>query len=163
MAPFPSPHRLSLLGGVLAGAVLLLLPGCGRDGGATGGSAATIQTKAAAGGEARTTAGCPDQIDAFVDSLDTLRRQLAVGLSYEQYATRVKALRASYDQLPIDRLTIACLATTGTPAERAFDKYIDATNAWAQCLADASCATAAIEPVLQRKWRVASGFLSETP
>jgi hypothetical protein len=154
-------RRLSLLGCVLAGAGALLLPGCG------GGDAATAESTAASrpGQQAKdsTVAGrpCPAQVGAFVRSLDRLRRQLAIGLSYEQYAAKVKGLRGSYDELPVDRLAIACLTTTGTPAERAFDKYVDATNAWGECLADATCTTATIEPVLQRKWRLASGFLAE--
>jgi hypothetical protein len=90
-----------------------------------------------------------------------LRRQLAVGLSYEQYAARMKGLRASYGEIPVERLAIGCLASIGTPSERALDKYIDAANAWGECLADASCTTDSIEPVLQRKWRIASHFLSE--
>jgi hypothetical protein len=53
------------------------------------------------------------------------------------------------------------VAATGTPAEAALNRYIEATNAWGDCLADASCTTTTIEPVLQRKWRVASGFLKE--
>ena len=140
---------------------MLLLAGCGEDGGATAGSAAAAPAKPAAGGKERAAVGCPSQLGAFVDSLHTLRRQLAIGLSYEQYAAQMKELRRSYNQLPIDRLTIACLAAIGTPAEAAFNKYIDAANAWGECLADASCTAVAIEPVLQRKWRVASGSLFE--
>ena len=63
--------------------------------------------------------------------------------------------------LRIDRLAIDCLSATGTPAEAALNKYIDGANAWGECLADASCGTATIEPVLQRKWRLASRSLSE--
>lgn len=135
---------------------------------ACGGGAATAESTGAAKPERRPKAHlaaagqpCPAKVNTFVDSLDRLRRQLAVGLSYEQYAAKVKDLRASYAQIPIGRLAIDCLATTGTPSEEAFDKYIDAANAWGECLADASCATATIEPVLQRKWRLASHFLSE--
>jgi len=100
-------------------------------------------------------------VNAFVKSLDAMRRQLAVGLSYEQYAAKVKALQGEYAKLPIDRLSLECVTATGTPAEATLNKYIDATNAWGDCLADTSCSTATIEPVLQRKWRVASGFLGE--
>src|ERR1700710_2509926 len=102
------------------------------------------------------------QLGAFVDALGGLRRQLAVGLSYDQYTARVKALRADYEGVPIERLDLACLAASGTPGERAFNKYIDAANAWGDCLADSSCDTATIEPVLQRKWQVASHLLGET-
>lgn len=52
------------------------------------------------------------------------------------------------------------MTATGTPAEDALNRYIDAANAWGECLADASCATATIEPVLQRRWRLASRSLS---
>ena len=159
----PSPcRRLSLLGCVLAGIGALLLPGCGGgDAAATAESAAAGQSRQRAQGAVVSGGPCPAPVGAFVRSLDALRRQLAIGLSYEQYAAKVKALRRTYDELPIDRLTIACLTATGTPAERSFNKYVDAANAWGECLADASCTTATIEPILQRKWRVASGFLSE--
>jgi hypothetical protein len=163
MAPSPSPaRRLPLLGCVLLGAAALLLPGCGNDSAATADSSARAsQPRPRPKAQAVAGKPCPAKVYAFVKSLDALRRQLAVGLSYEQYAARVKALRRSYDELPIDRLTIECVTATGTPAEAALNKYIDATNAWGDCLADASCTTAAIEPVLQRRWRIASGSLSE--
>jgi hypothetical protein len=163
MPPSSSPsRRLLLLGCLLIGALALLPAGCGAGGAATGADTVSTQTKAAAKPKApTTTGGCPSQVDAFVKSLGTLRRQLATGLSYEQYAAKVKSLQGSYDKLPVDRLTLKCVTTTGTPAEAALNKYIDATNAWGDCLADASCSTATIEPVLQRKWRVASGFLAE--
>jgi hypothetical protein len=156
----PAARRIALLGCALAAAAALLLPGCGEDGAATAGSAGATQAKTSE--KPRTaTGGCPSSVDSFVKSLDALRRQLAVGLSYERYAARVKALKSSYDKVPIDRLTIDCLSATGTPAEAALNKYIDAADAWGECLADASCGTATIEPVLQRKWRLASRSLSE--
>jgi hypothetical protein len=162
MAPSLSPcGRLFLLGCVLAAAAVLLLPGCGDGSAATADSAATSQPKQQTKADVSPGKPCPTRLGAFVESLDALRRQLAVGLSYEQYAAKAKALRSSYAKLPIDRLTIDCLAATGTAAEAALNKYIDGANAWGECLADASCTTATIEPVLQRKWRVASGFLSE--
>jgi hypothetical protein len=163
MTPAPSAaRRLSPLGCALIVAVAVALPGCGDGGSATAESTAPPAPQK----QARTTATgpgavCPARLDAFVRSLDSLRRQLAVGLSYDQYTARVKALRAEYEKLPIGRLGLACLATSGTPGERAFDKYVDAANAWGECLADASCETATIEPVLQRKWRLASHALSE--
>jgi hypothetical protein len=160
MAPSPS-RRLLLLSRVLAAGMALLLPGCGDDSAATAESAGSTRSMAASSARAHApAAGCPREVDAFVHSLDGLRRRLAIGLSYEQYAAEVMSLRGSYDKLPIDRLTIECVTATGSPAEDALNKYIDATNAWGDCLAEASCTTAAIEPVLQRQWRVASGMLS---
>jgi hypothetical protein len=154
----PTARRLPLLGCALVAALALALPGCGEEGTAPDNATALPEAEAtrdAAGG------GCPTQVDAFVKSLDALRRRLAIGLSYEQYAAAIKGLRAAYDGIPVDRLAIDCLAATGTPSEGALNKYIDATNAWGECLADASCTTAKIEPVLQRKWRLASRFLSQ--
>jgi hypothetical protein len=162
----PAARRLPPLGCVLVAAVALLLPGCGSGGGATSENTATppaSQERSGSAGSPRaaTSSPCPAQLGSFVESLDTLRRQLAIGLSYDQYTAKVKALRAAYDRLPIDRLDLHCLTSTGTPSEGAFDKYTDAANAWGECLADASCDTSTIEPVLQRKWRIASHFLSE--
>jgi hypothetical protein len=170
MTPAPlAARRLPLLGCVLAAVVALALSACGGNGAATAESGAAApegatparpkqQPKAPPAVAARP---CPTKVGTFVESLDRLRRRLAVGLSYAQYVAQTKGLRASYDEIPVGHLAIGCLTRTGSPAEKAFNHYVDAANAWGECLADASCATAAIEPVLQRKWRVASGFLSE--
>jgi hypothetical protein len=143
MALSSPARRPSLLGCTLVAVAALSTPGCGDDSAATAGSSTSTQAKPKSSPTPRAAAaGCPRQVYAFVRPLDTLRRQLAVGLSYERYAAAVEALRSRYDDLPIDRLTIGCLKTTGTPAEAALNKYIDAANAWGKCLADASCATA---------------------
>ena len=156
----PAGRRLSTLGCVLVGMATLTLSACGNDGAATAGSTVASPSKQQTGTPAAPGI-CPARVGAFVRSLDRLRNQLAVGLSYDQYAARMKSLRASYDAITVDRLSIGCLARTGTPAEDALNEYVDATNAWGECLADAACTTASIEPVLQGKWRTASRFLSE--
>jgi hypothetical protein len=104
---------------------------------------------------------CQAQVGGFLKSMARLRGNLAVGLSYEQYAAGMHGVRAAYDEVPVERLTIDCLSTAGTPAEKALNKYTDAANAWGECLAEAGCDTASIEHDLQRKWRVASHYLSE--
>lgn len=162
MAPVPpAAARLPLLGCVLVAALALLLSGCGDEGTAAPDNAAARQPRPKTKVRAVAAAGCPSQVGVLVKSLDALRSQLAIGLSYEQYAAKVKDLRTTYDEIPVRDLTIDCLTSTGTPSEKALNKHIDATNAWGKCLADASCTTATIEPVLQRKWRIASHFLSE--
>lgn len=163
-SPPPRARRLSLLGCGLLATLALILPGCGEEGTAAPESATAGQVKPKAKGkaDARTRGrSCPGEVTAFVKSLDGLRRRLAVGLSYEQYAAAIDDLRTAYERIPVDRLALACLATTGTPGEQALNAYIDGANAWGECLADASCTTASVEPVLQRKWRTASHFLSE--
>jgi hypothetical protein len=158
----PAARRLLPLGCVLAAAAALALSACGSGGAATAESTAASQrTASQPAAHAAAAKPCPASVDTLVRSLDHLRSRLAVGLSYEQYAARMGALRTSYDNVPVAHLTIGCLASTGTSAEKALNKYIDAANAWGECLADASCTTASVEPVLQRKWRLASGFLSQ--
>lgn len=156
----PAGRRLLPLGCLLAATAALALSACGGGGAATAESTAARQ-RTASQPAAPAAKPCPASLDALVRSLDHLRSRLAVGLSYEQYAARMGALRTSYDNVPVAHLTIDCLASTGTPAEKAFNKYIDAANTWGECLADASCTTASVEPVLQRKWRLASDFLSQ--
>ena len=74
----------------------------------------------------------------------------------------MKALRRRYDGLPIDRLDARLPDHAPAPPPRpALNKYIDAANAWGECLAEAGCTTASIEGALQRKWRIASHYLSE--
>lgn len=155
------PRRLSQLGPTLGAAAVLLLPGCGDGSGATAERAGASQPRRQVRAAAIAGRPCPAQVDVLVKAMEALRHQLAAGLSYEQYAARLKALRRDYDEIPTERLGLGCVTATGTPAEAALNEYTDAANAWGECLADAACATATIEPVLQRKWRVASRLLGE--
>jgi hypothetical protein len=160
MTSSPAAFRLTLCGCALIAALALVLSGCGEDGAATPGNTTGQPPEPKTETRASPTGGCPKQLGSFVKSLDALRSRLAVGLAYKQYLAKVKALQATYDQIPVDRLSIDCLTTIGTPGEKALNKHIDAANAWGECLADAACTTATIEPILQRKWRVASRYLS---
>ncbi len=139
---------------------LVVLSGCGDDGTATAHKEATAQVEA---GESAQQASprCAAQIGTFVDSLDTLRRRLAVGLTYEEYVDEVRRLRRVYRDVPVDRLGVGCVLAAGAPGESAFNEYIDAANAWGECLATAGCETASVEPELQRGWERASDRLSE--
>jgi hypothetical protein len=150
--------------------VALLLAGCGG-----GGSDGTETTVAAVTSDAVTTtpqrpvpkhekpaAGpCQIQLGSFVASMDSLRRRLAVGVTYDQYVAEVRGIGSTYKKIPIDRVEIDCLAAVGTPAEKAFNRYIGAANDWGECVSEAGCSSETVEPVLQRGWRVASHFLSE--
>jgi len=96
----------------------------------------------------------------LVSSLDALRKRLAVGLNYEDYLSEVGRLKATYDEIPAERLAIGCLTTVATPAERALNRYREAANTWGDCLTRASCDAEAVEPKLQRRWALAAGLLS---
>jgi hypothetical protein len=104
---------------------------------------------------------CRSQLGEFVHALDRLRVRLATGLSYGEYAAAVKKARGAYAALPAGELPGACLLAAGTAAEKSFNLYIEAANAWGECLADAGCDAVVVEPELQRDWQVASHWLSE--
>lgn len=154
----------------------MLVGGCG-----SGGSETTTEPTVASDETARTTekptasqgtetgkprhvpAGdlCQSQLGGFVGSMDGLRRRLAVGLTYDQYVAEVRGIRSTYGEIPIEKLRIDCLTAVAAPGEKAFNRYIEAANDWGECVSELDCGSAAIEPVLQRRWRIASHFLSE--
>jgi hypothetical protein len=166
--------RYQLVGWVLLAA--LLLGGCG-DSGSDSTSAATVTSGATTtaaresgqeqGKSARSKqaqpgpAGpCQSQLGGFVASMDSLRGRLAVGLTYDQYVAEVRGIRSTYRKIPIERVELDCLNSVGTPAEETFNGYIEAANDWGECVSEVGCSSATVEPVLQRRWRIASHFLS---
>ncbi len=155
----PVATRLCLLGcGLVA---VLGIASCG-DGGTGTASGRDTAAEPQANPVSRTAGKkCQGQVGGFLGSMDSLRRRLAVGLAYEQYVDEVEGVRAAYRRVPTEELRIECLATVGTPAEKGFNQYIDAANTWGECIGEAGCESATVEPVLQRKWRVASRHLSQ--
>ncbi|HEX5593659.1 MAG TPA: hypothetical protein VFX35_09975 [Solirubrobacterales bacterium] len=152
---------------------VLVISGCGG-----GGSQPPAKTDATVTGAAITTttaeadakrrkqqqpaAGpCQGELGSFVASMDSLRRRLAVGVTFDQYLAEVRGIRSTYLEIPIDRVELDCLDAVGTPAEKAFNRYIEAANDWGDCVSEAGCSSETVEPVLQRRWRIASHFLSE--
>lgn len=104
---------------------------------------------------------CQSQLGSFVGSMDGLRRRLAVGVTYDQYVAEVRGIRSTYGEIPIEELQIDCLTLVATPGEKAFNRYIEGANDWGECVSQLGCGTETVEPVLQRRWRIASHFLSE--
>lgn len=167
--------RPTLVGCVLLAA--LLLGGCGGGGSDSTGAATVTSRASATGAKQPTSAGrgkapaatgkpsagdpCQGQLGGFVASMDSLRRRLAVGLTYDQYVAEVRGIRSTYRKIPIERVEIDCVSGVGAPAEKAFNRYIEAANDWGECVSEAGCSSATVEPVLQRRWRIASHFLSE--
>lgn len=166
--------RLRLLGCVLLAA--LLLGGCG-GGGADVTTEGTVASEETARTTEKPTASheeakrkprqasasglCQSQLGSFVGSMDGLRRRLAVGVNYDQYVAEVRGIRSTYGDIPTHKLQIDCLTLVATPGEKAFNRYIEGANDWGECVSELGCNTEAIEPVLQRRWRIASHFLSE--
>ncbi|HEV2858023.1 MAG TPA: hypothetical protein VGW80_06430 [Solirubrobacterales bacterium] len=104
---------------------------------------------------------CQSQLGSFVASMDSLRRRLAVGVTFDQYLAEVRGIRSTYRKIPIGEVEIDCLDAVGTQAEKAFNRYIEAANDWGECVSEAGCSSETVEPVLQRRWRIASHFLGE--
>jgi hypothetical protein len=104
---------------------------------------------------------CVAQLAALLVEMDGLRGELVAGLAYEGYVGQVQKVVASYDEVAVDALTLGCLRTTGTPAERALNRYIAAGNEWTDCVEVPSCEAASIETALQAKWKEASEYLSK--
>jgi hypothetical protein len=149
---------------VIVGATLslaLALAGCGAQ--STPGED-TVDAAPAAGAArgARVAGGmtCRSQLRPLLAAMDTLRTDLAAGLSYDQYVSELRRVRGAHRRIRADRLQLGCLVAAGAPAERALDRYIEAANAWGECLATAACETASIEPRLQAEWARASELLS---
>lgn len=103
---------------------------------------------------------CRAQLRPFLGSMDALREDLAVGLSYEDYLDELGEAREAYGRIRADRLPVGCLLVAAGAGERALNRYIDAANVWGDCLATAACETEAVEPKLQRRWALASDFLT---
>jgi hypothetical protein len=137
----------------------LVLPACGAEnspvaGGAKGAPVADRAKARAA------RAPCARQLRPLLASLDALREDLAVGLSYDGYMRELRGVRGAHRRIRAGRLQIGCLIAAGAPAERALNRYIEAANVWGGCLATAACEIASIERRLQRRWARASDLLS---
>ncbi|HVY78239.1 MAG TPA: hypothetical protein VG898_07015 [Solirubrobacterales bacterium] len=151
--------------GMLLG-LSLLLGGCGEDRTTAAGPASTVA--AAEDGSAGASAGpgpstgrsCRRELGPFAAALASLRDDLARGLDYDAYLQRVQSTRAAYARIHPGRIPVACLLESGDAAEEALNLYIDAANAWGDCLATVSCSTRSIEPRLQRKWGLAEGRIA---
>jgi hypothetical protein len=156
---------------------MLLLGACGGGGSDPTGAAAVTSRESTTNAQGPSSGGkkdgrpakghtgaagpCQTQLGSFVASMDSLRRRLAVGLTYDQYVAEVRGIRSIYRKIPTDRVEIDCLSGVGAPGEKAFNGYIEAANDWGECVSEAGCSSETVEPVLQRRWRIASRFLSE--
>jgi len=103
---------------------------------------------------------CAHGLSAFVEGLEHLRRSLVIGVSYEQYVAELATVRKTYQQVPVGKLDLACVSGPASSAERSFDGYLAAANTWGECVSEAGCETASLEPKLQRKWRAAAKELA---
>jgi hypothetical protein len=167
------PGRLTTwIGGFLLAATLALaLASCGGDSpeatanakpeAATGTGATATEAEPTRPKSTATQSRCAAQLGDLLGAMDGLRTELASGLAYEQYVGRVRKIVASYEELPVDELTLGCLRAAGTPGEKALNRYIAAGDEWSDCVEVPSCDAASIEAPLQAQWKQASAYLSK--
>src|SRR5262245_18881107 len=130
----------------------LTLVACGGGGGAESGATVSAPSKQGDGLAPRPArARCGADLTRFIRSLDGLRDQLAVGLTYDQYLENVRRLQRSYRQIRVEHEPARCVVGAGAPAERALNQHIEAANAWGDCLAE-SCEIPSVEPEIKRRW-----------
>jgi hypothetical protein len=169
----PAAARLSLASCAVAAALTLPACGGGSDAATTssGGTAPTSRTTNAGdakpakkeGPPNRAPAGdlCQSQVGGFLGSMDSLRRRLAVGVTYGQYVDEVHGVRSTYRDVPVEELRLDCLNAVGVPGEKALNRYIEAADDWGDCISELGCGSASVEPVLQKRWRGAAHFLAQ--
>jgi hypothetical protein len=135
--------------------------GCGGGDG-SGEREATVRAAPSGPAQARPAAanGCGRDLTRFIRSLDGLRDQLAVGLTYDQYLENVKNLQRAYRAIPVAGEPVRCVVGAGVPAERALNQHIEAANAWGDCLAE-SCELPSVEPEIKRRWARASVLITD--
>ena len=153
---------------VTAAALALALGACGGD---SQQATAEVKTETAIRAGAQAVAGkgerkgpgaetCAGQVGDFIAAMATLRTDLVAGLSYEDYVAEVQAIRGAYHRVPVGKLGLECLQAAGTPAEDGLNKYIEASNAWTECVETPGCESASVESALQSRWRQASKRLN---
>lgn len=145
----------------VAAALALALAACGSATGGAAGTAAEPSPGTAARAAGPRESPCRARVGGFVHSLGNLRRRLVAGLTYQQYVSEIRAIRSTYDAVPVTKLGLICLTGVAGPAESSFNTYIAAGNDWGKCVGTPGCEAATVEPTLQRRWRRASRELSE--
>jgi hypothetical protein len=136
--------------------------GCGGGGG-TAETESTLSagpTVPARGSPAAPKGRCGARLTRFIRSLDGLRDQLAVGLTYDRYLESVRNLQRAYRQIPVTGEPAGCVVGAGVPAEKALNQHIEAANAWGDCLAE-SCDLSSVEPEIKRRWARASVLITD--
>lgn len=147
-----------LFGCAALATLLLALSGCGGDSSQapeTDTTATSVQQR-----QLTPQQRCRRQLGGFLTAMDRLRERLVVGVSYEQYIGELKAVRSYYRDMPVDRLEVPCLTGAATLAEQSFNRYLQASDVWGDCVEISGCQSISIEGKLQRQWRRGAKLLA---
>lgn len=104
---------------------------------------------------------CEEQVAEVRTALSDLKAELAVGMSYDEYANAVSDASVAHGRVEVSRMDIECVSDVGVPLEKALNKYIKAANEWGDCIDELSCDLDAIDPKLQRLWHDAGDLLAD--
>jgi hypothetical protein len=103
---------------------------------------------------------CQSQLSEYLNVLSETESRLGVGMSFADYSEQVGDASVIYDRIPFGRMTSRCIFGPGIKAEEGGNAYIDAYNAWNDCIGDFYCDIDSIDPELQDEWSKASRKLS---
>jgi hypothetical protein len=103
---------------------------------------------------------CNHQIGKWMTALKALNSRLDIGLTESDYTKELGNISVVYHEIDFSSLSPQCLVP-GVKAEKAFNDYIDASNAWSKCFASLTCTNAKVRPKLQSFWAAATRQLDK--
>jgi hypothetical protein len=103
---------------------------------------------------------CNHQIGKWMTALKALNSRLDIGLTESDYTRELGNISVIYHEIDFNSLSPQCLVP-GVNAEKAFNDYIDASNAWSKCFASLTCTNAKVRPKLQSFWAAATRQLDK--
>jgi hypothetical protein len=99
---------------------------------------------------------CTDSLGTFRSEIKELDGRLSVGLSFDDYSTKVGDVAAAYNQADFQGGGLDCLTEVGLPLETATTQYEKAYDIWQKCFEGFDCDSDSITPDLQGHWEKAS-------
>ncbi len=104
---------------------------------------------------------CEEQLGDLIGALDELDSRLGVGLTFQEYGTKVGDARVAYDAIAFGRLESLCTLDVAVHLENALNHYVDAFNDWNDCIGQLGCSLDENESDLQAFWRLATRELRD--
>jgi hypothetical protein len=105
---------------------------------------------------------CAKNFEGLQGKLEELNSRLAVGLSYDEYTTKLGDVRVEYDQTDFAASgDLRCLQRVGVKLEKAMNAYAQAANTWRECIEDYACENDSIQPDLQARWEKAGRLIEQ--
>jgi hypothetical protein len=102
-------------------------------------------------------ADCQSLLGDFLTALTELDSKVAAGLPFENYGQQVGDIRVTYERIETSSVGSDCLMAVQLPAERAFNRYVEAYNIWNNCVGNGTeCTEAEVMSKLEAKWAEAT-------